>query len=121
MQFHVDIRMLVPARKVKEALSTLRAMVERIKVKEGCLGCRLYQEVVDGKTLLFEVVWVDEESMQKHLRSAEFRYVLLVVEMAHTPPEFRFDRIADSLDLDTVEALRKWTDSLPGEKDQSVF
>jgi quinol monooxygenase YgiN len=113
--------MLFPSRKSKEACSVLASMVERIKVKEGCLGCRLYKEVVGGKTLLFEMIWAEEKSFQAHLSSEEFRYVLLVVEMARTLPEFRFDRIADSLDLNTVEALRKWTGSLPGEKDLSVF
>ena len=120
VRFQVAIRLLVPARKVKEALSALSAMVERIRVKEGCLGCRLYKEVVGGRTLLFEVIWAGQKSFQRYLRSEEFRYVLLVVEMARTAPEIRFERVARSTHIDPAEDVRKWAETLAGGKSLSV-
>ena len=120
MRVHVAIRMLVPPRKYKEACRALGSMVERIKVKEGCLGCHLYQEAVGERTLFFEMIWGDEQSFHAHLRSAEFRYVLLVVEMAQTAPEIRFDRIAHSADINTIEDVRKWAAASSGAKGISV-
>ena len=114
MRIHVAIRMLVPPRKYKEACRSLGSMVERIKVKEGCLGCHLYQEAVGGKMLLFEMIWADEKSFQTHLESEEFRYVLMVVEMASSPPEVHFDRVAHSTRINTIEDVWKWTDALRG-------
>lgn len=115
VRFHVAIRMLVPARKAKEAQSILGSMVERIKVKKGCLGCRLYREAVGEKALLFEVIWADEKSFQAHLDSAEFRYVLMTVEMASSPPEVRFDRVTHPTDINTIEDMLKWAAALTGE------
>lgn len=116
----MTIRMLVPARKSKEARSLLGSMVERIRVKEGCLGCRLYQDALGNRTLLFEVVWADEKSFQTHLRSEELRYVLMVVEMASIPPEIRFDRISHSTTINTIEDVRKWADASSSAKGISV-
>ena len=120
MRIHVAIRMLVPPRKYKEACCSLGSMVERIKVKEGCLSCRLYQEAIGGKTLLFEMDWADEKSFQAHLDSEEFRYVLMVVEMASSPPEVRFDRVAHSARINTIEDVWKWTGALTGENGLSL-
>jgi quinol monooxygenase YgiN len=112
--------MLVPPRKYKEACSALGSMVERIKVKEGCLDCCLYQEAVGGRTILFEMAWADEKSFQAHLYSEEFRYVLMVVEMASSPPEVRFDRVAHSTRINTIEDVWKWIVPLTGPNGLSV-
>jgi quinol monooxygenase YgiN len=101
--------MLIPAGKRKEARSILYAMIMRIRLKEGCLSSCLYQNAMGGKTLLFEEIWADENHFQKHLRSDEFRNVLLVVEMASKPPEIRFDRIVHSTGIDAIKDARKPT------------
>jgi quinol monooxygenase YgiN len=107
----VSIRMLVPTGKRKEARSILASMIGRIRLEEGCLSCRLYQDAIGGRSLMFEEIWKDEKHLQKHLRSEEFRNVLLVVEMASTPPEIRFDRIAQTTGIDTIAEVRKRADT----------
>lgn len=111
VRVHATIRMLIPARKRREARGILASMIERIQPEEGCLSCRLYQDALGGKAFLFEGIWADEKSLQKHLRSDEFRNVLLVVEMAIEPPEIRFDRIARSTGMRTIEDVRGGTDT----------
>ncbi|MCG6908093.1 MAG: antibiotic biosynthesis monooxygenase [Desulfobacteraceae bacterium] len=101
----VAIRMLIPAGKRKEARSILYAMIMRIRLKEGCLSSCLYQNAMGGKTLLFEEIWADENHFQKHLRSDEFRNVLLVVEMASEPPEIHFDWIDHSTGIGTIQKM----------------
>lgn len=113
VHLHVTIRMLFSARKYEEACSILTSIAERIKVKEACLACRLYQEVAGERTLLFEVIWADENSFQLYLRSKEYRCVLLVVEMASISPEIRFDRITHSEGIGTIQDIRKWSGNLP--------
>ena len=110
LRVHATIRLLVPARKRKEARGTLLSMIERIRLEEGCLSCRLYQDTMGGKALMFEQIWATEESFKKHLRSDEFRNVLLVVEMVSEPPEIRFDRISSSTGISTVMEVRGETD-----------
>jgi quinol monooxygenase YgiN len=114
VRVRVSIRMLIPTGKRKEARRILAAMIGRIRLEEGCLSCRLYQEAMGTKSLMFEEIWANEKRLKKHLRSEEFRNVLLVVEMASRPPEIRFDRIAQSTGIETIEDVRKRADTLPG-------
>ena len=107
------IRMRIAPRKRKEARSILASMVERIKLEEGCLSCRLYQDALEGGNLMFQELWADEASFQRHLRSDEFRHVLLVVEMANAPPEIRFDRIAHSTDIATLAEMPETIPNTP--------
>jgi hypothetical protein len=59
---------------------------------------------------MLEEMWAGETALHKHLRSADFRNVLLVVEMASEPPEIRFDRISSSTGLNTIGEVRSETD-----------
>ena len=97
------LRMKIPVRKRKEARRILGSMVERIKLEEGCLGCRLYLDAQQEGTMMFEEVWANEISFQNHLRSDEFRTVLLVVETASALPEIRFDRVAHTMGLEAIK------------------
>lgn len=109
-RMHATIRMRFTARKRKEALLILGSMIESIKHEEGCLSCRLYQDVQEERVLMLEEIWKDETSLQGHLRSADFRNVLLVVEMASEPPEIRFDRVSSSTGISTIERVRGASD-----------
>ena len=109
----VSIRMHIPAGKRKEAHSIIVSMIGRIRLEEGCLSCRLYQDAIDGKMLLYEEIWADETYFQKHLRSDEFRNVLLAVEMASKAPEIHFDRIDRSAGIGTIEDGQKGTAGPP--------
>lgn len=110
IRIHATIRMRIPARKRKEALVILRSMIERIKLEAGCVSCRLYQEIKGGRALMIEEIWANNEGLQRHLRSATFRNILLVVEMASQTPEIRFDRISYSTGIDTIEQARDQVD-----------
>jgi quinol monooxygenase YgiN len=107
-------RMRIPARKRKEARRILCSMIERIRLEEGCLGCRLYLDGQEVGTLMFEEIWANEISFRNHLRSDEFRTVLLVVEMAEAPPAIQFDRIAHSAGMDAIEGIRNRANIKPG-------
>jgi len=100
------IRMLIPLEKQSEALEILGSMIEQTLFEPGCLSCRLYRGVEDARTIMFEELWLSEEDMQCHLRSDTYHKVLLVIEMAVEPPEIRFDTIAHSTGVESIEKAR---------------
>jgi quinol monooxygenase YgiN len=100
------IRMLIPLEKQSDALDILGSMIEQTQFEVGCLSCRLYRDVEDARAVMFEELWLSEEDVQRHLRSDNYRKVLLVVEMAVEPPEIRFDNIAHSSGVETIEQAR---------------
>jgi quinol monooxygenase YgiN len=116
IRIHATVRMRMPARKRKEARCILGSMIERIKLEEGCLGCRLYLDALEEGAMMLHEIWADENSLKRHLRSEEFRHVLLVVEMAGEPPEIRFDRIAKTAGIEAIRGGWERGETFPGAK-----
>ena len=101
--------MLIPLEKQSEALEILGSMIEQTQYEPGCLSCRLYRGVEDTLAIMLEELWLSEEDVQRHLRSDKYYKVLLVVEMAAEPPEIRFDTIAHSTGVESIEQVRTRT------------
>lgn len=100
------IRMTFSAENFDEVQGILKSIVERSRVQSGCLSCRIYRNGDDENTLMLQQLWNDEESLMRHLRSDEYRQLLLVLEMAITQPEIRFDTISSSTGIETIEKAR---------------
>ena len=100
------IRMIIPPKKRDEALKILRSVVELCRYDPGCLSCHLYGDLQEKNVLMLEEVWRSEEDMDIHLRSDEYRNLLLVLEMARKQPEIRFDTISSSTGIETIEKAR---------------
>jgi quinol monooxygenase YgiN len=98
--------MTLPAQKAKEVLEILRSAAERTRVQPGCISCRLYHDVQEEHVIMIEEVWRSQKELDRHLRSAEYRNVLLVVEMAHEKPEISFCEFSESTGVETIEKAR---------------
>jgi len=55
---------------------------------------------------MVEEIWRSEEDLKHHLRSEEYRNVLMVMEMALKHPEVRFNTISTSTGIETIEKAR---------------
>jgi quinol monooxygenase YgiN len=108
-QVHATIRVIIAAKQRKEALMILGSMIEQTKLDEGCISCRLYQDVQEDGALMLQERWTSEENLHRHLRSDRFHSVLLVVEMASEPPEIRFECVIRSEALEVIEEARTQT------------
>ena len=100
------IRMTIPPQKREEALKILRSVAELCRDDSGCLSCNIYEDLHDSKVLVLEEVWKSEEDLDFHLRSEEYRNLLLVLEMSLKQPEIRFDTISNSTGIEIIEKAR---------------
>jgi quinol monooxygenase YgiN len=100
------IRMMIPPQKRGEALRILRSVAELCRDDPGCRSCNIYRDLNDSRVLVLEEVWKSEEDLDLHLRSEEYRNLLLVLEMALNQPEIRFDTISDTTGIETIEKAR---------------
>lgn len=103
------IRMTTSAKKFGEALRILRSVAEASRVQPGCLSSQVYRNGQEENVLLFEQLWSNETDLERHLRSDEYRRVLMVLEMATEQPEIRFDTILSSAGIETIERARSST------------
>ena len=103
------IRMLIPPQKRGEGLKILRSVVELCRDDPGCLGCHIYGDLQEKNVLMLEQVWRSEENLGHHLRSDEYRNLLLVLELALKQPEIKFNTISSSTGIETIEKARSST------------
>jgi quinol monooxygenase YgiN len=103
------IRMKIPPQKRGEALKILKSIVEGNRILPGCLRCRIYEDVEEDDVIMYEEMWKSEEELENHLRSDEYRKVLLVMEMALYHPEVGFNTLSSSTGIETIEKARRFT------------
>jgi quinol monooxygenase YgiN len=106
IHIHATLRMQIAAKNRQEARLILGSMIEQTKLEEGCVSCRLYQDVLSKGVFMLEEIWASEQVLRRHLRSEKFRTVLLVIEMATEAPEIRFDRVLQSTGISTIQKAR---------------
>jgi quinol monooxygenase YgiN len=104
---HAAIRLRIPADKWHEALMILNSVIEPIRLEDGCISCRLYQDLEEEGVLMLEQIWSSQNEMERHLRGDKFHTVLLVVEMAAESPEIRFDVIEQTTGMETIQRIRE--------------
>jgi hypothetical protein len=62
--------------------------------------------VTDPDSVTITERWVTRADFDEHVRSAEYRLLLAVIDLSATPPEIRFDDVDPIGGLDVVTALR---------------
>ena len=100
------IRMMIPPQKRNEALKILKSITDHCSDYHGCLSCNIYEDLQKKNILMFEQVWSAVEDLNLHIRSDEYRNLLLIMEMASQQPEVRFDTISNSTGIETIEKAR---------------
>jgi quinol monooxygenase YgiN len=101
------IRMAIPPQKSGEALRIFKSLTEQCRDEPGCISCHIYEDLQDKNSFLLKEVWRSEEELGLHLRSDEYRNLLLILETALERPEIRFDTISSSTGIETIEKARE--------------
>ena len=104
--FLSTIKMAIPVKKHNEALKILRSITLQTRDHPGCLSCSIYRDLEENNILMLQEKWETEEHLALHVRSGEYRNLLLVMEMSVKEPEVRFDAISSSTGIETIEKIR---------------
>ena len=81
------VRIVVAEEKFHEVLETMKYILERFRVKTRCINCRVYQDIENPQALVFEDKWETQDALRSHIRSADYKIVLSLMEMSLQPPE----------------------------------
>jgi quinol monooxygenase YgiN len=106
-----SIRMLIPLDKQSEAIDILGSVSAQVQFDPSCISSRIYRGVDDVRAIMVEELWANDEDIKRHLNSDVYRRVLLVIEMAEEPPEIRFDIIAGTSGVETIEMARNQSEA----------
>ena len=74
--------------------------------KSGCAAFSISQDVTDPETLTICEQWATREDLDEHVRSADYRLLLAVIDLSVTPPDISFDDLGHIGGLELVQALR---------------
>ena len=100
------VRLAISAQQRSEVLRTLRVFMGHATAKAGCAGFSISQEVGNPEALTICDRWATREDLDEHVRSAEYRLLLAVIDLSVTPPDISFDDLGHIGGLELVEALR---------------
>jgi quinol monooxygenase YgiN len=101
-----SVRMTIPPQKRDEALKIIRSVAEQCRDYPGCLFSYVYGDLQEKNVLVLEELWGTEEDLNHHIRSEEYRNLLLVLEMGAKKPEIRFHTISSSTGIESIEKAR---------------
>lgn len=99
-------KIMIPLKKQGEVGKILTRMVERTRVESGCISCHFYKDVQDNSVFVLEETWLTNDDLERHLRSDDFRDLLLVAETSLQAPEIIFSDIIPGNGMEAIEKAR---------------
>ena len=103
---HATIRMTIPTQKSDAVLGILRSVLDQCRDNPRCVCSHLYEDLQEKNVLMLEEVWSNEEDLDQHIRSDEYRNLLLALELAVKRPEIKFNVVSTSTGIETIEKAR---------------
>jgi quinol monooxygenase YgiN len=100
------LRIDVTEIKRNEVVRLLRSLIEPTRVETGCISCRLYGEVDNPNAVTWVEEWRAEEDLERHLRSPQYRKILMALDMADAEPEVRFDTVVETTGMQLIARAR---------------
>jgi quinol monooxygenase YgiN len=84
----------------------LRSLLGPVRVRAGCLACRISQDLEDPQVLSLVQEWASADDLERYLRSDDYPRLLAVMDSATRRPEIWFDTIATREGLERLAARR---------------
>jgi quinol monooxygenase YgiN len=100
------IALTAPASGPDQLVHALRVLAWPTRIEPGCLGCRVWAEESDQRTVRYVEEWATEGAMRLRVRSRRFTQLLEVLESAPAPPIVQFDFVTETRGLDYVTEAR---------------
>ena len=88
-----------------EAAAALRSLVGPVRSEVGCSATRLLHDTEDRCAMTWVEEWRCVEDFGHHLRSAAFRRILAVIELAARPPVVEIDDVSSRRGFELVEEI----------------
>lgn len=100
-------KIMIPLGKRMEVLKIFTRTVERTRIEPGCLSCNFYEDVQDKRRLVLDESWVTKVDLEHHLRSDDFRDLLLVAESSLQAPEIIFSEVIPGNGMEIIGKVRE--------------
>ena len=89
-----------------EIVRVLRSLIEPTRVETGCISCGLYRDLYDSSILIWTEEWDTQDDLERHLRSSQYKKILVTLEMSNEQPEMRFDTVIETKGMQLIADAR---------------
>lgn len=108
------IDMLFPADEVERAVQLLLSTVGRTESKSGCTACSVGRDAVEPARVRYNEVWTTKAAFRRHVRSEEFRRVLVAMDLSCEEPQVAVGTLAGRTGIDFLRDLHGGTEPAAG-------
>jgi quinol monooxygenase YgiN len=102
----VSIVMAFEPAKLEDAVELLVGATQQIRIKHGCVSCRVERDAVDERLVHYSEEWESAEAFRRHVRSQEFWPVLIAMELAAREPMVTLGDLAVRHGIGLLSELR---------------
>jgi len=86
-------------------LEAARYVAEQTRLIRGCNRFLIFQDLEERNDFILVEEWDSRGELQKHMRSANFRNMLAILELASRQPEIQLSSFDDSSGTDLLEKM----------------
>jgi quinol monooxygenase YgiN len=101
------IAVLVASERREDLRRAFSALLGPTCVEPGCIRCDLYQEAGNPNRFCLETRWKTDQELIRHLRSEQYRNLLILLELSSEPPQIEFHDVAETKGLELIHAVRQ--------------
>jgi quinol monooxygenase YgiN len=107
----VDMRF--PVGDADRAVRLLLSVKGDILTKRGCRACDVATEAADAGVVHYREEWESEEAFREHVRSEEFRRVLIAMDMSSEEPRIVVGNLSGHGGMEYLRSMREADPSSP--------
>jgi len=100
------LRILPLLERRAEVLEILQAIQGPVLAQPGCAGYTIYEEQGPERGVVLVESWENQEALERHLRSEDYRLILGAIELSDGQPEVRFDHVITSEGMELITRTR---------------
>ncbi|MDD2337192.1 MAG: antibiotic biosynthesis monooxygenase [Geobacteraceae bacterium] len=102
----VSIKITVPSDKRKELFQTFKAMLNKVRLEQGCISCNCYVDMEAENSMYFKEEWETNADLNTHLRSGHFGVLLGAMKLLNKEAEIRINTIASTAGAEAIKTAR---------------
>lgn len=92
---------------IDQALHLLVSAIGRTEAKPGCLECMATRDAAAEDRVRYSEEWTSKSAFQRHLRSEEFRRVLVAMDMCTEEPKVVVGSLSGRSGMAHLRAMRE--------------
>lgn len=102
-----SISMRFPPKDLDEAVALLMSAVGRTEATLGCNVCNVSRDAAEVGLVHYNAMWTTRAAFQRHLRSEEFKRVLVAMDMCSEEPQVTIGDLAGRRGIAYLRLLRE--------------